>query len=51
MTVHANKITALETSQNDVPDRLLELEAQCIALAADNAKLKATVDDQENRSH
>ena len=34
MTVHANKITALETSH----------------IAADNAKLKATVDDQENHS-
>lgn len=51
MSDHANKIVALETSQNEVKDRLVELEAQCAALAADNVKLRATVDDQENHSH
>ncbi|KAJ8383485.1 hypothetical protein AAFF_G00220020 [Aldrovandia affinis] len=47
---HADKISSLETSQNEVTDRLAELEAQCASLAADNVMLKAAVDDQENRS-
>jgi hypothetical protein len=50
VNVHASKIDALETSQNEVTDRLVELEAQCAALAADNIKLIAAVDVQENRS-
>lgn len=47
---HANKISALEDSQNDVTDRLAELETRCASLASDNIKLKAAVDNQENRS-
>ena len=50
VNVHASKIDALETSQNEVTDRLVELEAQCAALAADDIKLIAAVDVQENRS-
>ena len=47
---HASAISALETSQGDIADRLEGLERQCVALAADNVQLKAAVDDQENRS-
>lgn len=42
--MQTNKIVTLEASQNEVTDRLAQLKTQCVALAADNVKLRAAVE-------
>ncbi|KAJ8001137.1 hypothetical protein DPEC_G00188100 [Dallia pectoralis] len=47
---HDQTIQQIETSLNDVENRLLTLESTCTVLARENEALKLKADDLENRS-
>ncbi|MGH0163834.1 UNVERIFIED_CONTAM: hypothetical protein FKN15_063263 [Acipenser sinensis] len=50
VTSHGHRIDSLEHSADDTGDRVRELEASCVSLAADNKANKEKLSDLENRS-
>ncbi|MGH0118376.1 UNVERIFIED_CONTAM: hypothetical protein FKN15_047781 [Acipenser sinensis] len=50
VTSHGHRIDILEHSADDTGDRVRELEASCVSLAADNKAIKEKLSDLENRS-